>query len=91
MIAARRPEEREVYRELLAVNPKALVAKGLSEAYIGHSSGVRPVAVYDYEACVEIVMANKGLSHEQAVDYLSEHTVPELVGRDLPIFVITTN
>jgi hypothetical protein len=36
-------------------------------------------------------MANKGLSHEQAVDYLSEHTVPELVGRDLPIFVITTN
>lgn len=80
-----------MYQELLVVNPNALVAKGLSEAYIGHSSGVRPVAVYDYETCVEIVMSDRSMSYEQAVDYLAEHTVPEFVGTDLPIFVVTTH
>jgi|694.fasta_scaffold00210_99 hypothetical protein len=91
MIAARRPEDGSVYRELLIVNPNALVAKGISEAYIGHSSGARPVAVYDYETCVAVVMADKSMSYEQAVDYLSERIVPDFVGQDLPIFVVATN
>jgi hypothetical protein len=89
MIAVNRPEDSNVYSELRIMNPNALVAKGLSEAYIGHSSGVRPVAVYDYETCVEIIMVENCMTYEQAADYLGEHTVPEIVAPDLPIFVVS--
>lgn len=89
MIAVNRPEDNSsVYAELRIVNPNALVAKGMSEAYIGHSAGVRPVAVYDYETCVEIIMVDNCMTYEEAVDYLSEHTVPDIVAPDLPIFVV---
>lgn len=85
----RQSDEGSVYRELQIVNPNAIVAKGLSAAYIGHSAGARPVAVYDYETCVEIIMVENCMTYESAVDYLSEHTVPEVVGPDLPIFVVS--
>ena len=88
MIAARRPEESDVYRELKIVNPTAMVARGLHGAYIGHSAGLRPVAVYDYEECIQIIMGDLSLSYEEAVDYLSEHVVPDMVGIDMPVFVV---
>ena len=90
MIAARKPEG-SVYEVLAAMNPKAIVAKGLSEAYIGHSVTKRPVAVYDYETCVDIVMQEKSMTHSQAVDYLSVHVLPDSPGGDLPIFIVKTD
>jgi hypothetical protein len=89
MIAARRQDD-NVYEVLSAVNPNALVARGLSEAYIGHSTGRSPVAVYDYETCVEVTMRARGMNYSQAVDYLSEHVVPDSHGPNMPIFVMTT-
>jgi len=88
MIAARKPEG-SAYQVLAAMNPKAMVAKGMSEAYIGHSVHGRPVAVYDYETCIDIVMREKSMTHSQAVDYLSLHVVPDSPGENLPIFIVT--
>lgn len=78
----------DVYRSLREANPRALVAKGLSAAYVGHTSGPRPIAVYDYEQCIAVVMDDLGLSRNEAVSHLVRHTIPDEVGRDLPVFVI---
>lgn len=88
MIAVRKPEG-SVYEVLAAMNPDAMVAKGMTEAYVGCSVSSKPVAVYDYETCIEIVMQEKGMTHSQAVGYLSQHVVPDTPGPNLPIFVIT--
>lgn len=91
MIAARRQDADEVYRELFMLNPNACIALGLEDAYIGHSNGERPVAVYDCEACVEIVMAESCMSYEEALEYLEANTIPSSIGQDLPVFVVTKN
>lgn len=88
MIAVNRQDDGSVYESLRLANPSAMVAKGMASAYLGHSAGIRPVAIYDYETCVEIVMSDYGMTYEESQDYLSRHTVPDIVAPDLPVFVI---
>jgi len=89
MIAVRKPEG-SVYQSLAAANPKAMVAKGMTEAYVGYSVSDKPVAVYDYETCVEIVMRENDMTHADAVVYLVRHVIPDEPGPNLPIFVNTS-
>lgn len=88
MIAVRRPEDSDVYAELRRLNPHAYVARGFSDAYLGHSEGDSPIAVYDYEACVEITMTKYGLDRELAELHLHETSIPDTHGDCLPVFVV---
>ena len=54
-------EMREKFQELADLNPDALLVDGLNEAIIGfgHQFTNAPVAIYDYDKCIEIFMKNK--------------------------------
>lgn len=88
MIAVRKSDGGDVYRELRSLNPDAFVAKGMADAYIGHSFGDRPIAIYDYEECVEIMMDATSSSRAEAEQLLRDSTIPDAVGGNLPVFVV---
>jgi hypothetical protein len=72
MIAARKPDDPDVYAKLRELNPEAYVAKGMSEAYIGHS----------------IMMSLMSMTRSQAEEKLHASTIPDVVGDNLPVFVL---
>lgn len=90
MIAIHRPRNPdEVYEDLAEANPEAMVADGFEDAYIGYTIGVAPsVAIYDFEKCVEVLMARDELSREDAIEYLNFNTVYAYVGKGTPLFLI---
>ena len=74
--------------EIAEYNPDALLADGFEDAIIGLT--INPhhpmVVVYDYQKCVEILMA-KGLSDEEAVEYLEFNTLGAYVGKNGPLYM----
>mgnify|MGYP003145702950 FL=1 len=78
-------EEKEV---LFEANPDALVADGLEEAYIGcgHQHGKPPVAIYDAEKCVEVLM-KQGMTYAEAQEWFDFNTAGAWVGEGTPIFM----
>ena len=68
----------------------SLFADGFDDAILGVSVGIacRDVVVYDYDKCLEILL-EKGLSHEDAIDFLEYNTINAYVGEYTPIFVRT--
>lgn len=84
----RKPSPDDVYEELAEVNPDAMVANGFEEAYIGYTVGIgTPVAVYDYQKCVDVLMNRDGMSEETAIEYLDHNTVYAYVGPGTPLFI----
>lgn len=79
----------KVYRELRKLNPEAYVVCGFEWAYIGHTVSVGGciVAVYDYEACLEILASEHGYEPEEAEEYMLTGIVPCCSHENSPIFV----
>lgn len=88
MIAVRKSDDEDAYAALRVLNPDAYVAKGMAEAYIGHSYQERPIAVYDYDQCVLIMMSQTSMTRSQAEEKLQVSTIPDVVGENLPVFVV---
>ena len=63
---------------------KAMLAEGFGSALIGYTNGAKVVAVYDYEACVEILMEEDAVSYEEALDY---NVVASHVDDATPVFI----
>lgn len=79
----------EIYAELAAVNPEAVVADGFEDAYIGYTYGMSSaVAVYDYYRCISVLVSRDGMSPLEAVEFLDHNTVFAYVGQFTPIFLI---
>ena len=90
MVAPRKPEtRREIYAGLLKRNPAARVPDGLDEAYVGYTIGAdAPVAVYDYDHSVRILMKQeKSLTEEDALKMFELAHVLVFDCDDAPIFV----
>lgn len=90
MVAPRKPEtRREIYAGLLKRNPAARVPDGLDEAYVGFTVGAdAPVAVYDYDHSVRILMKQeKSLTEEDALKMFELAHVLVFDCDDAPIFV----
>ena len=80
-----------VYRDLHESNPEALVCKGFEEAYIGHTVGEFPVAVYDYGICVDIVAAEGEITdHEAKICLYYKTIMPSFDLPFAPLFVKAT-
>ena len=79
-----------LFSDLAAENPDALLADGFEEALIGYTCNHHHpvVAVYDLNACVQKLM-DDGLTEDEAVEYLSFNTLGAYVGEDGPLFVRT--
>lgn len=76
------------FEDLTEANPEALLADGLEDAYLGYviNTHCRPVAVYDANECVRIMMRD-GMTEEEAVEYLEFKTFSAYVGANGPLFV----
>jgi hypothetical protein len=75
--------------ELAELNPDALLADGLEDAYIGYTINQHHahVAVYDAEKCVQILMSRDGMDRDGAEEFLEFNTFCCYVGENGPLYV----
>jgi hypothetical protein len=79
----------ERVREYLSdVNPEAMMADGLEEACVGVMMrfGQSPVALYDYDKCIEVFM-KEGSSEEEAIEHFEFNVMGAWVGDGTPAFM----
>jgi hypothetical protein len=77
----------EIRDTLSEGNPDAIVWDGFDEALIGigERCGLGPVAIYDHEAMVEILMED--MTVDDAHEYLQYNVIGAYVGEYTPIVV----
>lgn len=65
-----------------------LLADGFDEAFLGIATrcGQPPVAVYDADRCIQVLMKD-GMEYEEACDYFSFNVTGAWVGPQTPMFV----
>ena len=80
-----------IVEALREMNPEALLADGLNSALIGITSGGPrpPVAVYDYDLCVDAVMARDDCTEDEAVEHVEHNVVSANMGDHTPVFIET--
>lgn len=68
---------------------EALLADGFDEAVLGvcHRYGQEPVAAYDYERCISILM--KDMSWEEAEEHFQYNVIGAWLGEFTPVFIFT--
>ena len=71
------------------MNPEALMADGLEKACIGFTVNNHHahVAVYDLDACIDVLVARDGMTSAEAEEFLSFNTLDAFVGENGPIFI----
>ena len=71
------------------INPDAMLADGLDGAIIGygHQFTNAPVAIYDYDKCIEIFMKDNDWDYEDAMEWMQFNVVGAYVGPGTPIFM----
>lgn len=85
---------------------KILLADGFEEAFMGvvESFGNEPKACYNYDACIDILMAEswedepkahrlrevevRGMTYDEAVEYLEFNVTQAYVGENTPAFIM---
>ena len=77
-----------IKEELEAINPSALLADGFDNALVGwgHQASREPVAIYNYDKCVEILV-KEGSSEEDAIEWMEYNVVSAWYGENTPIFM----
>lgn len=67
----------------------ALLADGFEEALVGF--GYRfshPVAIYDYNRCIEVLMNRDGMTDEEAIEFFDFNVSGAYVGDSTPVFLM---
>jgi hypothetical protein len=71
------------------LDPNTLYADGFEKALIGLGwQHTKLIAVYDYNKCVEILIHDQEMTHEEAIEWMEYNVVGSYVGEYTPIFVI---
>ncbi len=68
---------------------EALLADGFEDALIGYVTRfgfTTPVALYDQDKCIEILMERDGMTYEGAVEFFEFNTLGAWVGEGTPAF-----
>lgn len=83
------PPQEDRFGSLIELNPSALLADGLEDAYIGHTVNHHhaTVAVYDYQKCIDVLMKRDGMDPEGADEFLQFNTLGAYVGENGPLFI----
>ena len=79
-----------VYKEILTEhNSEALLADGFEDALIGVGEVFSrpPLAVYDRNKCLEILMKRDGMTDEEAEEFFTYNVSGSWVGENTPIYV----
>jgi len=79
----------ELLRELGELNPEALLADGFEDALIGCGQQFTkpPLAVYDWDKCVEVLKTREGMTHEEAIEWMDFNVTGAWMGEHTPLFV----
>ena len=66
-----------------------ITADGYDEAFLGAAErfGKEPVAVYSYEMCIQILMRDNGMSHEEALEVFEYNTIGAFFDDNQPIYL----
>ena len=72
--------------EKLAEN-ECITADGFDLALVGITTGVNPVAVYDVNKMVQILVKSDGMSEEDAIEHLEFNVIGSYVGEKTPIYI----
>lgn len=81
----------EEYKELLAeANEEMLFADGYEGALVGYVErfGMVPVALYDRNKCIEILMKRDGMTFEEAEEFFEFNTIGAWMGDSTPAFAV---
>jgi hypothetical protein len=71
------------------LDPNTLYADGFEDALIGLGwQHTKLIAVYDYNKCVEILIHDQEMTHEEAIEWMEYNVVGSYVGEYTPIFLI---
>jgi hypothetical protein len=78
----------EIKEVVAEANEEALLADGFEDALLGYCErcGTNPVALYDQDKCIEILMKRDGMTREDAEEYFSFNTLGGFVGKASPMF-----
>ena len=71
------------------INPEALLADGFEDAYIGVCEVFNrpPLAAYDRDRCIEILMERDGMTDEEAQEYFEYNVAGSWVGDNTPVYI----
>ena len=75
--------------ELKEINPEALLADGFEDAYIGVCEVFNrpPLAAYDRDKCIEILMERDGMDSDEAEEYFNFNVSGSWVGENTPVYI----
>ena len=75
--------------ELKEINPEALLADGFEDAYIGVCEVFNrpPLAAYDRDKCIAILMERDGMDSDEAEDYFDYNVAGSWVGENTPVYI----
>jgi len=70
------------------IDPEMLLADGFEGALIGYVErfGQPPLALYDREKCIEILMTRDDMDYEGAVEFFEFNTLGAWAGDSTPAF-----
>jgi len=79
---------RWIKARLDAINEQALTADGFDDALIGfvEQFGRPPVALYDYEKCIAILMERDKMARDVAVEFFEFNVIGAGMGESTPAF-----
>lgn len=77
--------DQELLQEL--EDNECLLADGFDDALIGITEGMNPVSVYDVDKCIEVLIRDSKMNHEDAVEYFYFNVVSAYVGEKTPVFL----
>jgi hypothetical protein len=75
---------------LSEVNEEMILFDGYDDALMGyiHRKGIPPVALYNFDKCVEILMERDGMSYEESVEWMDFNVLDAYVGKNTPAFAV---
>tara|TARA_Y100001938_G_scaffold22642_1_gene29287 strand:- start:2460 stop:2723 length:264 start_codon:yes stop_codon:yes gene_type:complete len=81
---------RKTKQELSDIYGKELIfADGFDDAIIGVAAGFDSArVVYCYASMVEVMMNDKDMNYEDALDWIEYNTLGSYVGKNTPIYVM---
>lgn len=80
---------KQTLRERIAeIDEEILFADGFEDALLGTSTQFNrgPVALYDWDKCVEILMKRDGMTYEEAVEWMDFNVTGAWFGEQTPAF-----
>lgn len=78
----------EIRDQLASENEDALLADGYLRCLIGvtYQFGRPPVACYDYEKCIDLLIKRDGMDRDEAVEFFDFNTLGSGMGENGPVF-----